>query len=311
MKNIIILLIFISLSSYPFKPFSQNTLTSTPIASVEYLKQQPPPIEKGIKKKKHKRKLRKSKFKKKTKLQTDDKRKGIPTLFFILAAVLTVGLVIWMAYYITMITSGAVAASWGCLAPLGVLFVGVFGTLLSLIMLAGIILFIIFAILILNKRNGKYTSKSSKKTPSPETEDYISTQIKDKASKSYPALAPKTLEKYTNLKRQIVELKYDKSALEKKNVKDPRVAQKIDSINTKIHEKEIIISAIEKSHTDLEKIPQEKRAAYTDHKINIAKLEIELEKYQEREDGRAFEKMDQIKEKIQEQERELKLLLSY
>lgn len=314
MKIILNLLIILSLAFIPFTPFSQDTKTNTPIASVEYFDQQVP-VEKKAKQKKRARKQFKHKFKHKKKQKTDNNKKGIPTLFIILGSALFVGFLAWAIYFFPLLASGGLATSWGCLAPIGIILFGFLGIFLSLVLLAGAIILILFAILMINRNNPnriKKDSSTSNHENQPKEDDFIRIQIQDKASKDFPNLAPETLAKYVATKDSIVELKYDRSELEAMKVNGPmksRVQSKINSINRKIAIKEALIDSIEKTHADLEPIPKDKRLAYTNIKIKIAKLKLELEKYQQRDDFRAIGKSRDIEKAIREQEEELKLLL--
>lgn len=301
--------LLLSLLAFPLQPFSQNTTSNTSIASVEYL-QERTPIQKKIKKKKRKKKFQR-KFKKTTKLQTTNSKKGIPTFFLIMAGILLLALIAWSIYFFPLLASGALSASWGCLAPIGILFFGFIGILFSAILIAGIVLFTFFAIRMINRKNRPAPTPNTKESTAQE-EDYIQAQIKDKASKDLPYLAPKSLEKYTNIKRNIVELKYKRSQLEAKQTNSAlknRIQREITDLNEKIARKEALVNAIEALHSDLEKMPEHKKEPYTNIKLKIAKLQFDKKKYQEREDYRAIQKQKDIDEAIQEQEEELKLLL--
>lgn len=322
MKVILNLLIILSFILLPLSPFSQEAANSTLLASVEYLDRQPPVEKKarqGIfnklkakKKKKRHRKRFKHQFKKQ---EEDNDKKGLSTSFFIIAGVLLAGLIAWGIYFFPLLASGGLASSAGCLAPLFVLVLGFLGVLFSLILVAGAIIFTIFAIKIITQNSSKNTQKaktSSENKKQIEKDDFIKIQIQDKASKDFPSLAPETLEKYVNVKDSIVELKYERSKLEAIEARGPinaRVQEKIERINARITEKEIIIDAIEKSHDDLEQLPDHKRAPYCDIRIKLAALRAKQRKYQRENDLRSIAKLRDVEDAIQEQEEELKLLL--
>ena len=88
-----------------------------------------------------------------------------------------------------------------------------------------------------------------------------------------------------------------------------RVQGKIDNIDKRIAEKELIIASMEKSHEDLEQMPDHKRLPYTNIKIKLAKLRAEQKKYQRDDDLRSIGKLRDVENAIKEQEEELKLLL--
>jgi hypothetical protein len=314
MKIILTILIILSFALISFTPSPQDIATNAPIASVEYLDEKPP-VERKVKKKKRLRKRFKHQYKQNKKQQKNNKREKLPIIFIILGSVLFTGFLAWAIYFFPLLASGALASSWGCLAPLALIIFGFLGIFLSIVLLVGAVLFIVFAILILNRNNSnkpeKASTSSSDKNP-PREEDYIKAQIRDKASKAFPNLAPETLEKYINIKNSIVELKYDRSKLEATEVKDimkGRLEGKINSIDRSIAAKEMVIATIEEVHEDLEPIPDSKRLAYTNIKIKLSKLKAKQNIYQQQNDPRALDKLRDVEEAIQEQEEELKLLL--
>jgi len=314
MKITLTLLIILSLVLIPFTPFSQNTATSTAIASVEYLEKQPP-VEKKAKKKKRKRKRLKQQLKQQKKHQKNNNRKGLPITFLVIASLLFIGFLAWIALFFPLLASSSLASSVGCIAPLIAVMLGVLGIFFSLILLAGVIILTIFAVIIINRNKSGRVEKASTSSTNknqPEEDDFIKIQILDKASKDFPGLAPETLEKYVNIKDSIVELKYERSkldAIKASGSTDRRLQEKMDSLNRSIATKEVVIDAIEEIHADLEPIPSHKRLPYTNIKIKLAKLKLKQEQYQQDDDFRSISKLREVEKAIKEQEEELKLLL--
>lgn len=305
MKIILTLLITLSFFLTSFSPFPQDATIHTPIASVEYLDKQPS-IERKAKKKKRTRK----EFKRKLKQQKNkNKKKGLSTTS-ILGSITFLGFLAWAIYFFPLLASGNLTSG-GLAASITGMFLGFFGILFSLMLLAGAIILTVFAIIIIN-RNKHGRSKKAKADSidkkQPKKDDFIKTQILDKASKDFPNLAPETLEQYVNIKNSIVELKYERSKLNSDSG-DRRVQGKIDSIDRNITTKEAVIDAIEKTHADLEPIPSHKRLPYTNIKIKLAKLELKQAQYQQDDDFRAIAKLRAVEKAIKEQEEELKLLL--
>lgn len=311
MKTIWTLFIILSFALIPFVPFSQDSISNTTLASVEYLNREAPIKKQKVKKKKHPRKP----LKKERKKQTDkNPRKGIPVFLMIMAGLLFASLLAWAIYFFPLLASGTLGASWGCFAPVGIFLLGFVGLFLSLILLAGVVLLIIFTIVIINRnkieKNKASTDSYTSEGLSKEV-DYIKIQIRDKASKDFPNLPAETLEKYVAIKNYIVELKYDRSKLEAIKSRDPlnRIQRKIDSLDEKIAAKEALIDIIEKTHVDLEAIPTSKRLAYINIKLRLARLQYEQKKYQQKDDFRSISKLRYLEKAIKEQEEALKLLL--
>jgi hypothetical protein len=315
MKIILTSLIILSLVLVSFTPYSQNPTTNAPIASVEYLDKQPPVEKKANKKKKRRRNRKNYQLRQQKKQQDNNNKEKLPITFFILAGLLFIGFVAWAIYFFPLLASGSLAASAGCLAPVITFILGFLGIFFSLIILAGVVIFTIFAIIILNRNNLKKSGKANSASSGREaieTDDFAKLQIYDKAYKELPNLAPETLDKYVNTKDSIVELKYERSKLDateaQGRMKD-KIEGKINSIDRRITEKELVLSAIEKSHADLEKLPEDKRVPYINIKIKLAKLKAKQTRYQQEDDLRSIGKLRDIEKDIQAQEEELKLLL--
>ncbi|CAA6822503.1 MAG: Unknown protein [uncultured Aureispira sp.] len=282
------------------------------MASIEYLDKQTPVKKKASKQKKRSQKRIKKQQNQHQKQQQNKNKKGIPTTFFIIAAGLFIGLVAWALYFFPLLASGSLTASTGCLAPFIALVLGFLGIFFSIILLVGVLIFTLFAIIIIHRNKQKKEHTAANHTQQIEADDFIKIQIQDKASKDLPYLAPETLEKYVNIKDSIVELKYERSKLNATKARGPikdSIQRKIQHIERSITAKEALLDTIEKIHADLEPIPEHKRLAYTNIIMKLAKLKSKQKIYLQETDLRAIGRLRAVEEAIKEQEDELKRLL--